>query len=369
MGTVFRKTSRGVDLGWYAAYVDFAGKRRHIATRQATKAAAKVLLAEMEAKVRRGLVGMPERPTALSVGQVFARWLADFSAPRIKDLRAHKATTQVVMGRVLPTLGGVAVAQLTGKQLAKLRDGLSQRLARNTVRTTIQTLAAVLAWGVRQSLIAANPARGVQLPRRETAVEYLDRDEVARLLLAAERRAAGGLRDGARYVALMLAVLVGLRRGEIFGLRWLDLDLESGRLTISRSYKTTPKSGEIRHLRIPPALLPVLTRWRQRCPQSGENLVVPIRHRGHWGMSGARVQHGLPGLLAASGCKPLRRGWHALRHTFASHFVMQGGSILTLAKILGHADLQMTAVYAHLAPDFLGAELARVKYPGGRATR
>ena len=41
---------------------------------------------------------------------------------------------------------------------------------------------------------------------------------------------------------------------------------------------------------------------------------------------------------------------------------MQGGSILTLAKILGHADIQMTTVYAQLAPDFLGEEMGRVKY-------
>lgn len=371
MGSVYRKISRGVDLGWYAVYVDRAGKRRHVATRQPTKAAATVLLAEIEAKVRRGLVGVPEQKSAalFTVGRVFAQWLEDFSAPRIKDLHTHKTTVKVVMQRVLPTLGDVVVAELTARKVARLRDALTLRLAKNTVRTTLQTLAAVLTWGVREGLIADNPARGVALPRREIAVEYLDHDEVARLLAEAERRAVQGLRGGARQVAVMLAVLVGLRRGEIFGLRWLDLDLASGRLTVARSYRTTPKSGETRYLRIPPALLPVLTQWRSRCPRTAEELVVPVLHRGRWGMSGARVQHGLPELLIAAQCKPLRRGWHALRHTFASHFVMQGGNILTLAKILGHADIQMTTVYAQLAPEYLGEEMARVKYAPPRPVR
>ena len=60
--------------------------------------------------------------------------------------------------------------------------------------------------------------------------------------------------------------------------------------------------------------------------------------------------------------KGLRRGWHALRHTFASHFIMAGGNILTLQKILGHSDIKVTLVYAHLAPDFLADELERVRY-------
>lgn len=79
-------------------------------------------------------------------------------------------------------------------------------------------------------------------------------------------------------------------------------------------------------------------------------------------MASRRADLGLKELLKSASCKPLRRGWHALRHTFASHFVMQGGSVLTLSKILGHSDLKMTMVYAHLAPDFLGQEMGRVRF-------
>ncbi|MGI3004037.1 tyrosine-type recombinase/integrase [Shewanella algae] len=47
------------------------------------------------------------------------------------------------------------------------------------------------------------------------------------------------------------------------------------------------------------------------------------------------------------------RASHVLRHTFASHFVMNGGNILTLQRILGHSSIQMTMRYAHLAPEYL----------------
>lgn len=50
---------------------------------------------------------------------------------------------------------------------------------------------------------------------------------------------------------------------------------------------------------------------------------------------------------------PKGQAAHVLRHTFASHFMMNGGNILALQKILGHSDIKMTMRYAHLSPDFL----------------
>jgi hypothetical protein len=70
----------------------------------------------------------------------------------------------------------------------------------------------------------------------------------------------------------------------------------------------------------------------------------------------------LEGLLRAAGCHIPQRPWHALRHTFASHYVMSGGNILALSKTLGHSKLETTMIYAHLAPDFMAAEIARLSF-------
>jgi site-specific recombinase XerD len=67
-------------------------------------------------------------------------------------------------------------------------------------------------------------------------------------------------------------------------------------------------------------------------------------------------------LLKSAGLRVPSHPWHCLRHTFASHFVMAGGNILTLQKILGHSDVKMTMSYAHLAPGFLVEEMDRLKY-------
>ncbi|HEY7958384.1 MAG TPA: tyrosine-type recombinase/integrase, partial [Polyangia bacterium] len=76
-------------------------------------------------------------------------------------------------------------------------------------------------------------------------------------------------------------------------------------------------------------------------------------------------------MRAAFGREP-PKVWHSLRHTFASHFVMAGKSILTLQRLLGHADISTTMSYAHLAPDFMATEAACLdfapKLPAGVAS-
>jgi site-specific recombinase XerD len=71
---------------------------------------------------------------------------------------------------------------------------------------------------------------------------------------------------------------------------------------------------------------------------------------------------GIAEVTKAAGVRAIKRPWHALRHTFASHFMMRGGNILTLQKLLGHATLEMTLIYAHLSPDHLAGEIARLNF-------
>ena len=58
-------------------------------------------------------------------------------------------------------------------------------------------------------------------------------------------------------------------------------------------------------------------------------------------------------LLLQAAAVPVRP-WHAMRHTSASHYVMSGGNLLALQKILGHSKFEMTSIYSHLAPDMAG---------------
>ena len=228
------------------------------------------------------------------------------------------------------------------------------------MRVTLAFFSTVCSWAVRAGLLSHNPLRGIERPTADPSLEYLGRDQVSRLIQAARERAATGDTKAQRlYVCALLVLHTGQRKGELLGLRWRDLDFDNQRLTVARSYRGTPKGGKARHLSIPLACLPGLQAWQPECPTTPDGLVFPVVSGGEWSH---KAMLGLPKLLTAAGCRVPLHPWHALRHTFASHFIMQGGNILVLQKILGHSDVKMTAIYAHLAPEFLGAEMNRIKF-------
>ena len=361
MGDVLRKVKGGKFIGWYVRYKDSDGRRKARASHQPSKELARRYLVEIEARVARGHVGIAEpAPAAPTVAKLCERFLAEYTRPKIKDPAQYRANAGRALRRALPLVGGRPADKLSAQDAAKTRDALSAKYAPASVRLTLSFLAAAFSWGVKQGLFTHNPMIGVERPTPQPSIDYFARDEIEALLKAgAEQAAVGSVAAKRRYVAVQLALYTGLRKGELLGLRWIDLDLDGLRLTAARSFHSTPKSGKVRHLRLPKQCVPSLREWRSSCPKGREGLVFPDDEGN---MHGVHDMLGLPELLQAAECRGPAHPWHCLRHSFASHFIMAGGNILTLQKILGHSDVKVTLVYAHLAPDFLGDEMDRLKF-------
>jgi integrase len=358
MGEIIRRTKDGKFIGYYLRFYE-RGRRRVLASRQPSYAEARRMLLTIEARIARGALGIPEPKEELTLAELCERFVAEYSRPRIKNLETYRAHTRWILKSILPHLGRLPVSRITRADVARARDALGRSRAAGTVCNTLDRLSAVFAWAVREGLAPLNPCQGVERPRTEPSLDYLGREEVQRLIEAAQAQSAA-LSGHRLYVGIMLAVHTGLRKGELLGLRWRDLDLDAGRLTVARSYQATPKSGKARHLRLPSELVPILRAWRSVCPGSPFDSVLPVGRT--LGDASRNRMLGLPRLMSSIGLRKVLHPWHLLRHTFASHFVMSGGSIPALQAILGHSDLKMTMLYAHLAPDFLGQEMERVSF-------
>lgn len=366
MGDIVRMVRGARFIGWYVRYKDTDGRRKMRASHQPTQQLARRYLLEVEGRVARGLLGVPEpAPPPPTVAELVDRFLREYSRPKIKDLTRYRTLAQTALRRVLPELGSLRADAIAPSTVAAVRDRLMQRYAVNSVRLSLTFSATVFSWATKLEITPNNPFASLELPPRQDLIEYLSREEVQAVLAMAESRANGG--DSSAQVlraCVQLALHSGLRKGELLGLRWQDLDLESRRLTVARSFRALPKGGKPRHLRLPMVCVPVLSEWKRWCPRTTDGLVFPVTGMagGRARMGNSRTMLGLPLLLASAGCRPLRRSWHALRHSFASHFVMAGGNILALQKILGHHDIKETMIYAHLAPDFLSDEMDRLKF-------
>ena len=176
-----------------------------------------------------------------------------------------------------------------------------------------------------------NPGVGIEMLRESPGrTRFLDKDEIRRLLETAS--------DSLRPI-LILGLHTGMRRGEILGLRWEDVDLKIRMISVRVS-----KSGEGRMIPIDDTLAETLVDLSSRF-QKGYVFPSPC----------------LAGRPMTDFNQPFRRvarkaeiqniRFHDLRHTFASHLVMNGVDIRTVQELLGHRHLTMTMRYANLSPD------------------
>jgi integrase len=138
---------------------------------------------------------------------------------------------------------------------------------------------------------------------------------------------------------VLLTLNTGLRRGEIFNLKWEHINFHTKTLTVQGA---TAKSGETRHLPLNGEAIEVLKEWRK---QSDHEQVFPGNHQNKL----TTIKTAWRTLMTEAKIKNFR--FHDLRHNFASNLVMKGALLNTVRELLGHADLKTTLRYAHLAPD------------------
>ena len=359
MGDIVKR-GNGYTLRWREG-----GRRRVMASHQATHAEARRMLQAIEGRVARGLAGIDEPKELLpnlTVAELCERFLKEYTHPRIKDIERYRRAIRYALVPTLGLVGKKHVVQLERRDIEGLKNALLRRYKSGTACTHLQPLFTVLRWAVDQDLLGKNPAHGVKLPSKSNRVEYLSQEDAKALLQEAERQArSGGAKEWSLWVAVALGLYAGLRHGEILGLRWQDVDVEMRRLTVARSFGRLPKSGKPRHLPLSAALILLLRAWRPLCPGTAEGVVCPVLHKGIW-QAARDSERTVKALYAAAGISTPDAPWHALRHTFASHFLMRGGSLLAVSRLLGHADIRTTQIYAHLAPEFLADELDRLKF-------
>jgi len=197
----------------------------------------------------------------------------------------------------------------------------------------------------RETGIDRNPADQVEVRRPDDQRDrYLSEDELRKLKQALDEKTyrKGTSSINKTFYRLRLIVLVavttGMRAAEIFGLGWQDVRYSEGLLAV----RAKLKGGKMRYV----PMLPELAGELRRFPAViGEDRIFPPKPGATSGRQ--RVEGSFEDLLKRAGIKDFR--FHDLRHTFASWFMMNGGDLYELAKILGHSNVKMTERYAKLA--------------------
>lgn len=256
-------------------------------------------------------------------------------------------------------LGGPQLQKVRPADIASLyailsRSGLAPRTIRLVHDVMHRALGQAKTWGVIRDNVA-DVVKPPKAPQRET--EMLQPDQATELL---ER-----LRGKPLYMLASLALATGMRRNEMLALRWRDVDLDAGRLTVEQSLEQTaahglriksPKTTKSRRtISLPTAAVAALrVHWRTQQEQRlalgigkspPDSPVLATLDGGH--MTPASLNHHWPRAMREIGMP--RAGLHSLRHTHASMLIAAGVDVLTISRRLGHASPAITLnVYGHL---------------------
>jgi integrase len=260
------------------------------------------------------------------------------------------------------------LSEVTPWHVEKWRTGrLKQGAKPTTVNDYVTLLKSVLKKAVTWKALMLSPIADVRPVQSDKTgrIRYLSVEEEKSLRAALEARDAirRDRRDQANiwrrdrgyaeYPAdssdhltpiVLLALNTGMRRGEIFNLRWSDVDLMAVQVTIRGE---DAKTGQTRYIPLNAEALKALQGWRGTA-DTHEGYVFPGRGDSDDGRLDNVKKAWLPVVREA---KITGFRFHDLRHTFASKLVMKGVDLNTVRELLGHADIKMTLRYAHLAPE------------------
>lgn len=269
-------------------------------------------------------------------------WVAKVGAVRldeINDDHLHVA---------LETLTGQAARYYAGKDAAgnAIHKAKRKPIAPATLNRYAASISAVFTWAIRRRVAPKgwdHPGRRIERhPENNEKTRFLSDDERDRLLAACKASRWPRL-----YLLVLLALTTGARKGELLGLTWPDVDLVQRLAHVGRT-----KNGDPRALPLVPAVVEELQRFK---PENGGGLVfLSARNPGqayafepmfHEAMKVARIR----GVT-----------FHTMRHSCASMLAQSGATLLEIADVLGHRQLQMTKRYSHLTTTHKSAMVNRL---------
>jgi integrase len=312
-------------------------------------------------------------PSRETLAAFLGRWL-DHIKPRVAP-RTHERYGEIIRTYLSPALGTtqltklqpIAISSAYAAMLSNGRRKGSGGLSPRSVGHCHRILSQALRQAVRWRLLPRNPCDDVDPPRVERAT--MNVWDVATMAEALERA-----RPFRIFTPMMLAGMLGLRRGEIAALRWSHIDLDKAQASIVESFEQTrqgvrlkaPKSGRGRKVALPAKVVAELRVWRKRQAEDLLKLGVRIDESSFVcaGEDGQPVQpqsltHAWHRFLAKSGLPRVR--FHDLRHSHATHMLGSGVHPKIASERLGHATVGLTLdTYSHVIPGMQEDAVSRI---------
>ena len=298
----------------------------------------------------------------MTLSEWMDKWIEEYAVPMLRPstVEGHRST---IRNHIKPALGNKQIRSISRNDVQKFYNALRRKKVKNSSKSEAKTLSDSMVRGihmllheimdsaVKARLILKNPTSGTTIPKCNYPPKRILNDEQLNRFMEAIRE------EPIWYDFFYTEITTGLRQGEICGLKWSDLDLETGRLKVQRTIRTAPGGAlEIgktktetgtRSILLPPSTLHLLKERRKNAMTEWifPSLIAPEKPT-----SPSTAYQRLKVILKGAGLPDIR--FHDLRHTFATHALTSGVDAKTLSGILGHTNASFTLdTYTHVTTD------------------
>ena len=303
--------------------------------------------------------GMSIDTSKATVGEFLDQWMKDYVEPNTSP-RTIETYDWIVKKHLKPRVGNVPLTKLTPLHVQNLiANMLGLGLSSSTTVYAHRVLKQAIGQAVKWGMLGRNVCYAVDSPRIiRKEIKALDVSEVQKLLDATIQSRWGPI--------IFLAIYTGMRRGELLGLQWSDINLENKTISVNRNLQyvngkgivlsepKTPKSRRI--VSLPPSAVALLTGLRIQRKEYQEKLGMEWQDSGQVfcnadgsPMSPTSLIHDFRKILKRSGLPMIR--FHDLRHTHATLMLKQGVHPKIVSERLGHSKVSITLdTYSHILP-------------------
>ena len=250
--------------------------------------------------------------------------------------------------RIANSFKGKYLYEITTRDIEKYKAERLKEVSPATVNRSLAVLNVLFNKAVAWGKLNANPAKSIKLLREPKGrLRFLEKEEIVKLL----KFCRGHLKP-----IVIVALNTGMRRGEILGLKWHDIDFKRNVITLLNT-----KNGEKKEV-------PINEQVKTALIRVGKHPDSPYVFCNKEGRPYGKVRKSF--FTACKKADIINFRFHDLRHTFASQLVMSGVDLNTVRELMGHKDMRMTIRYSHLSPshkkravDILGRQMDTIWTP------
>lgn len=371
---------------WRGYYLDpLTGTRKRKAIQAKKRPDLKQKVEQWQAEQKAGMGG-----ARIKVKEWCHLWLHKVMADAVKP-RTWDNYEMTVRNHIIPQWGEVWIDKLTTAAIQIYLSGLLNDHTARTVRTIRTHIIACFGAAVDFGYLVSNPAKKTRGPQvGKNGATALTHEQSQKLLDVAKSGEYIGMprNDGSEYLqrcyycVILLALISGMREGEIFALRWDKIKFRQQKVLIDLSLSNSRKAGlkisstktkrSNRIITLPEQTLSKLKDWqtwqksyakKYRGIYHNENGLVFTNSVGRPLLTSNFLNRAYKRMLKAAGILDERITFHTLRHTHASQLLSAGVNVKVVSERMGHSSVSVTMdVYAHCLPDMQETAVAALEH-------